>query len=229
MKILLLYTSHRQIRELEISQFLYNHNDLLKTCDVLLHCNNPNIDKTIVSNIMRGFDSPNTRSIFSSINSGHHSGVAEAIDSVYNQLIDYDFVIHLHPDVFLMYTEKLQQLLDDSSIEDTDYIAWQMNKEYAMPVGRVRDTEYASDFFIFTPKKQNNIFKHFKEYWRENPTSGCERFLGCQIHKHALNIKHLDRGLYGGMRAELEPFGIWHSHNLSQVEYFLHTRFNDYE
>ncbi len=137
---------------------------------------------------MRGFDSPNTRSIFSSINSGHHSGVAEAIDSVYNQLIDYDFVIHLHPDVFLMYTEKLQQLLDDSSIEDTDYIAWQMNKEYAMPVGRVRDTEYASDFFIFTPK-----------------------------------------GLYGGMRAELEPFGIWHSHNLSQVEYFLHTRFNDYE
>ena len=233
MKVLLLYTSHRQVKELKIAQFLYNKDPFLKTMDILFHCNNPDIDKYAVTEILNGFESPNIGTIFTSVNSGANTGVAEAINSVYDQLADYDYVIHLHPDVFILSSEKLQQALESNDPEQTDFIAWEINREYGMPPGKRRTLEYASDFFIFSPKERNNIFKDYVQYWTDNPhiqgqpgaNSGCERFLGYQTQKYGVNVAYLDRGLYGGMRTELEPLGIWHCHNLRQIEQYLHRNF----
>ena len=129
--------------------------------------------------------------------------------------------------------EKLQQALESNDPEQTDFIAWEINREYGMPPGKRRTLEYASDFFIFSPKERNNIFKDYVQYWTDNPhiqgqpgaNSGCERFLGYQTQKYGLNVAYLDRGLYGGMRTELEPLGIWHCHNLRQIEQYLHRNF----
>jgi hypothetical protein len=178
MKILMLYTSHRQIEEFKVAQFLYNRNEFLKSIDILFHCNasdvvdewttrnhNRKFDKDTVSDIMNGFHSPNIRTVFTDTNSGQHVGVAEQISSVYDQLTGYDFVIHLHPDCFILETDYLQQILQNADKNTTDYIAWELSRTYGMGAGQHRKLEYGSDFFIFTPKEKNNIWKDYKEYW----------------------------------------------------------------
>lgn len=182
MKIILLITSHRQIEEFKIAQFLYNRNEFLQGMDILFHCNasdvvkewttgdfNKNFDKEAVLDVMNGFHSPNIRTIFSDVNVGVHAGAAEQISSVYDQLTDYDFVIHAHVDCFILDTNYLQQVLQNADKNTTDYIVWELPKTYGMGAGDQRKLEYGSDFFIFTPKENNNIFKNYKEYWGKEP------------------------------------------------------------
>ena len=222
MKVLLLYTSHRQVEELEIAQGIYNKNDFLKQMDVLLHCNNPSIDKKKIAGIIDGFDAPGKKVIFSEQNSGHHSGVAEAIHSIYEQLKEYDFVIHTHPDVFLVHTKKLEETLHAYATEDVDYIVWDIPRTVAWEA-TIRENEYTSDFFIFRPKEENNIFRHYYEYWEKNPSSGCERFLHYAIHKDHLKVGRLDRDPYAAMipKSSPEPFGIWHCHHLPHLKEYM--------
>lgn len=225
MKTLLLYTSHRQVEELEIARFFYNRDPFLKTLDVRLHCNNPKINQKLVSEIVNGFEAPNVKIDFTSNNSGHHSGVAEAINSLYEELSDYDFVIHTHPDIFILHADKIKKTIEENYNKDVDYIAWQIHRTHGLAPGKRRDLEYASDFFIFKPKSKNNVFKHYKEYWEKYPKSGCERFLGYQIEKSNLTVADLDRGELGGMEGGLESLGIWHCHNLSLIKTFIKNNY----
>ena len=178
----MLYTSHRQIEEFKVAQFLYNRNEFLKSMDILFHCNasdsvdewttrnhNRKFDKNTVSDIMNGFHSPNISTVFTDTNSGQHVGVAEQISSVYDQLTGYDFVIHLHPDCFILETDYLQQVLQNADKNTTDYIAWELPRTHGMGADQHRKLEYGTDFFIFTPKEKNNIWKNYKEYWGKEP------------------------------------------------------------
>jgi len=178
---------------------------------------------------LNGFETNNKRIIFGTQNSGHHAGVAEAVDEVYGELCGYDFVVHTHPDVFLVDTTKLENTLLENSSKEVDYIAWQLPQHAPWePDGFQRDPEYASDFFIFAPKAANNVFKHHVEYWKKFPQSGCERFLYYATHREHLKVARLDRDPHGAMDPSAnaqqitpEPFGIWHSHNLSYVKEYI--------
>ena len=227
-KVLLLYTSHKQLEEVRLSSYFYNRNDYLRQMDVLLHCNNKLIDKEKLKKALDLFQAPKKDLIFSEKNSGHHSGVAEAVDSVYHKLKEYDFVIHLHPDIFLVHTEKLESTLRENFSKDIDYIVWDLPaRAPGEPASFARDSEYASDFFIFKPKKNNNIFKHYIEYWGEYPHSGCERFLFCAIQKDGLKTARLDRDPWAAMTPPAtqtkgpEQFGIWHCHHLPHARAYI--------
>ena len=228
MKTLLLYTSHRQLEEVRLSSYFYNKSDFLKQMDVILHCNNEKIDKQKLKQNFDLFDAPNKEIIFSNKNSGHHSGVAQAIDSIYNKLLEYDFVVHLHPDVLILDPANLQATLEKNYNSDADFIVWQIHKTLGMPHGHERNAEYASDFFIFRPKEENNIFKQHADYWKGNQgKSGCERFLFLMIDKFNLITSKLDRDPVGGMLLSPEPFGLWHCHKPHEAVLYIEKDFKN--
>lgn len=220
MKKCILYTSHRQLNEFDISTEIFAKNSFLQTFDIIVWCNNKDIDKTRIIELMSKY-SNHVEIIFSDINSGHHEGVAESISLAYDRLIKYDIVIHTHPDIFFINTMKLERVIDEFTRSQYEFSLWKLpNRCPWEPECVSRDGEYASDFFIIKPNYNNNIFCYHKEFWKQYPLSGCEKFLYWALNKNSLRVFPLDRGKFGPMETLQYPeeLGIWHCHDLQLIK-----------
>jgi len=205
MKLLLFITGHRQLIEYHyFNRFLKR---LELTCDIFIYCNNSEIDKDILT-YYHEFNAPK-RLFITTLNDGYRTGGVEAVSEGYDMGIfkDYDYVIHLHPDVFIIDDNPLKDILIQNLNNDTVFFI-----THSIP----NEQFFSFDFFIFKPTLLPiNIFKGSFE---ECP----------EIHFHNIIKKHnlkytilprFENNVYFPRRVDL--LNLYHEHELDKVEQLL--------
>jgi hypothetical protein len=215
MKILLFITGHSQINE-------YNYfNRFLKTltlnniCDIFIYCNNPNISKEIVT-YYQEFSQKNKQLFITTKNGGYRTGGVEAVSDGIEMGIfkDYDYVIHLHPDIFITDDDYLLTILRENLENDTVFFITKSNPE---------PNFFSFDFFIFKPKLlRQNIFIEDLYTFTELPEEYlCKMIINYNI-KYSF-IKRFNNDYWWPRRID-ENLKLWHEHELHKVENELKNR-----
>ena len=108
-KIVIIYTSHRQFEEIKLSALLLQNTKTLRRYDLIFHCNKFDID---IKDYFELFPNPKKELIHTSKNTGYRYGAHEALADMYEKYKNYDFVIHLHSDVFIIHESGILKLLE---------------------------------------------------------------------------------------------------------------------
>jgi hypothetical protein len=207
LNLLFLMTAHRQVTEFEYS-FRFFRNYTQSNNDFYVHHHGAHDLSAIEF-------PPGTRLHLSPANlGGHRLGGLEAVCETLNEndFSKYDYVIHLHPDVFVTSEPKLLRLLHAHLDDDAVFL-----NTHSYPDSRF----YDFDFFIFKPKRlQRNIFESWQT-WGEIP----EYFLHDKIHEH--EIKHVVVPRYEndfGQPHRMDLNGVWHEHDLTRIKAYLDAK-----
>lgn len=213
MKVLILITGHKQNMEYKYFGQLLERCAFLSSdqCEVFIHSNCEQND--ISENVKYILNKKNV--YITNKNAGYTLGgieaVGDAIDilNLTNPNSEYDYVIHIHPDVFITNDTVLMNILNEELESDNVFI---VNKSFPDHLS------YSFDFFIFKPKKLNvNIFKNY-ENWKQSPERFIRNALMLNGIPHKL-IKRFDNDHYEPRRIDLNL--MWHEHNLSKIYQFI--------
>jgi hypothetical protein len=209
MKILLFITSYRQVEEYKYFNIFLKQLQLNNICDIFIYCNNPETDHNILKYYQQ-FNQKNKKLFITSLNSGYRSGGVEAVSEGFEMGIfkDYDYVIHLHPDVFITDDKYLTDILIENINND---IVFFITKSIPND-----DTFFSFDFFIFKPKLlTKNIFIEDLYNFKCNP----EKYLHDMIIKHNIKymfIKRFDNDTWCPRRID-DNLKLYHEHDLNNV------------
>ena len=149
-------------------------------------------------------------------NAGFINGGLEAVSDIidllklYSENCEYDYVIHMHPDVFIINETLIVNFLNDqkSISEIIFYVNLSLNNIIL----------YSFDFFIFKPKLlKENIFNK----WINNTKSPEEYFHDILINNNIIHciIPRYDNNFYLPRRIDL--IGLWHDHDLYRLYFKL--------
>jgi hypothetical protein len=213
MKILLFITGHKQLEEYNYFSRFLKRLKLNALCDIFIHCNNPDIHNSII-NYYQNFNQQNKKLFITSINAGYRVGGVQAISEGIELGIfkDYDYVIHLHPDVFIIDDNYLTEVLLENLNNDVVFL---VNK--SIP----HDPKFLSfDFFIFKPKLlTKNIFIDELYTFKQAP----EQYLHDMIIKNNINyiyVKRYNNDNWEPRRID-ENLRLYHEHDLNKVQSLL--------
>ena len=211
MKILLFLNGHRQVKEYNyFNKFLQKLKTLNNICDIFIYCNNSNISEDIVK-YYRDFTQENKYLFITSQNSGYRMGCIEGVSNgiEMGMFKDYDYVIHVHPDVFITDDIYLMEVLNNN-----------INNDYVFFVTKsVPDDPsfFSFDFFIFKPKLlKKNIFIEELNSYEDTP----EHYLSEMIKKNNINylfIKRFNNNSWYPRRID-DNLKLWHEHDLQEIE-----------
>jgi len=213
MKVLLFITGHIQLEAYNLFHRFLKQLRLNSICDIFIHCNNPNIENTIV-NYYQNFTQKNKKLFITSINGGYSVGAVEAVSEGIEMGIfkDYDYVIRTNPDVFITNDEYLLDILVNNLKND---IVFFITKSIPDP------TFFSFDFFIFKPKLlTTNIFIE-ELYTFKEPV--VEHYFHRMIMKHNIKytyIKRFDNDNWYPRRID-DNLRLWHEHDLDLVKRVL--------
>ena len=213
MKILLFITGHKQLEEYNYFSRFLKRLKLNAICDIFIHCNNPDIHNSIV-NYYQNFNQQNKKLFITSINAGYRVGGVQAISEGIELGIfkDYDYVIHLHPDVFIIDDNYLTEVLLENLNNNVVFL---VNK--SVP----HNPKFLSfDFFIFKPKLlTKNIFIDELYTFKQAP----EQYLHDMIIKNNINyiyVKRYNNDNWEPRRID-ENLRLYHEHDLNKVQSLL--------
>jgi len=215
MKILILLTGHRHNEEYKLfGLYLKKCVSLSKIVDIYIHSNcitNNFIDNTKYIKCNKSIN-------ITEKNAGFINGGLEAISDIITSLkltmdnnCEYDYIIHMHPDVFIINEIPLLNLLTQNINSDIIfYVNLSLNTKLL----------YAFDFFIFNPNKlKTNIF----DKWYNNNNSPEQYFYEIL---HSNNINHIIIPRYNNnfyMPRYIDLLGLWHDHDIYRLYYYLLT------
>ena len=215
--ILLLYTSHRQINECEMSSIFLNKTKAIKNFDLIHRCNNiENGNK--IKPFFEKYPNKNKELIITDKNFGYWHGDIEALDDLYNKLKDYDYVIQIHPDIYIVNEEPILELIKYYRYKDDVFI---FTKSYPDD-----DTFLSFYFFIFKPILLNkNIFSEWKN--EKDNKIGVEKIMYKILNKNNIKyslIKRFDNDFWSPRR--IDTLGLWHEHENEKVIEYLRDNIN---
>jgi len=215
MKILLFITGYRQLEEYGYFSTLLQRLQLNNICDIHIWCNNPNISPDIVTYFQK-FNQQNKILTITTRNAGFRAGPVEAVSCGIEQGIfcGYDYVIHLHPDVFITDDKYLTEVLEKNKSNDTVFLITKSIPD---------DSEFFSfDFFIFKPALlKENIFK--EELY--SFTCWPEHYLHNMIKKYDIKwkyIKRYDNDDWSPRRID-DHLRLYHEHDLEKIKQLCET------
>lgn len=209
-------TGHRQLVEYNYFRIFLQQLELNHMCDIYIYCNNPDIHPDILK-YYQDFTQKNKNLFITSFNSGYSIGPVEAVSNGIESGLfkDYDYVIHLHPDVFITDDQYLKEILTtniDNNI--VFFITKSIPDDYAF---------FSFDFFIFKPKLlTKNIFAE-KLY---SFTSSPEHYLHDIITENDIkymHIKRFDNDTWYPRRID-ENLKLYHEHEMNNVVRLLQDR-----
>lgn len=216
MKILLFITGYRHLDEYNYFSIFLKQLKMNTICDIYIYCNNPDIESDIVK-YYQNFDQKNKYLLITSLNSGFRIGGVEALSKGIEMGIfkDYDYVIHLHPDVFITDDNNLLEVLTENLNNDIVFFITE-----SLPY----DPRFFSfDFFMFKPKLlTTNIFIEDLHNFTDFP----EHYLHDMIHKNNIKytiIKRYDTKWWEPRRID-DHLKLYHEHNLENVVNVLKSR-----
>ena len=207
MRVLLFYTSHRHKEEIKLSGLFLGNTTFLKECDVAVHCNNPKSNYLKLKKYSKFFPNENKKLIYTIKNSGYSYGHFEALADNFQEFQYYDYVIHLHPDVYIVDENPILNILN--KYKDRPEVSLICNKESSV-IDRIN-----TDLFIFKPKLLTfNLFKLWEKIKEEIPV---EEWFFKMVNDN--NVAYVYEDRYESDTEE--QWGTWHEHKLSYViKYF---------
>ena len=214
MRVLLFITGFRQVKEYDyFSTFLKRLNTLGDICDVFIYCNNPEISPDIVT-YYKNFTQRNKHLYITSLNIGFGMGAVEAVSRGIEMGIfaGYDYVIHLHPDVFITAESAIIELLTANAANDCVFF---------VNTSEPDDRRFFSfDFFVFKPMLlQRNIFIDELHDYQDLP----EHYLHDMLIKNGVKfklVKRFENDRWSPRRID-EHLNLYHEHDLTLVEDLL--------
>lgn len=212
-RVLLFITSFRQLKEFDYCSFFFNRfTTLNKICDLYIHCNNKDISEDLIKYYQK-FNMENKHLFITSKNLSYTMGQIEALSDSYDKGIfaQYDYVLNIHPDVFILEEEPIVNLLKKNMKTDTCFFVSQ-----GLPDDRAF---LQTDFFIFKPKLLTmNIFKDTLYEWKD----WTEHYMYYILYKYNIKyelIKRFDNNTWHPRR--IDNYRMWHEHDLSLVEAYI--------
>jgi len=201
-------TGHRQNEEYALqAKFLRRSPKLLASAELFVY---NNYIQNKIEDVCRDIPLPmkihNTEK-----NAGYLLGPVEAMEFLFanRDLSDYDYVIHLHPDVFIVNEGPLFKLLEE-----------ELNTENVFLINSAVPNDsrfYNFDFFAFKPRLlKESIFVNWSNW-----TGPCEYFLHDRIVQGSIPHRLVQRYTLPVAGREIDLLGVWHEHNLSRVYTFL--------
>lgn len=218
-KILLLYTSHRQLYEVYLQGLLYqrfpeNYKNI-SNVDILFYCNSSEIPEQKLIKYLNLWPQKNKTLIHTDKNIGYKWGGHEAVSETYDIWKDYDTCIHIHPDVFILQDNIIWNIINNTN---TDFIT-----SYNLDPNKTK--HFAFDFFIFNPKqifnKHDKIFNFFDLYLDENQRNNTdmpEQLLLQLINKYNLTsgiVQRYHNHHWEPRRPDM--IGLYHEHDLNKI------------
>ena len=209
MKVLLFITGYRQLDEYNYFCTFLKQLKLNSICDIYIYCNNPEIHSDIITYYQK-FNQKNKFLLITSLNSGYRVGGVEAVSQGIQMGIfnDYDYVIHLHPDVFITDDEYLRDVLVNNLHNDTVFFITK-----SLPSN---SSFFSFDFFIFKPKLlSTNIFLEELYKFQGDP----EHYFYQMIIKYNIKytfIKRFDNDTWNPRRID-DNLKLYHEHDLNKV------------
>lgn len=203
MKILFFFTSYRQFDEFEF-QFKIIEKYTRFTPDILIYNNNYDIDIQTVSKFL-GTDSKLNISYFNDEeNTGYVSGLFTGLNKCFKYFLNYDYVFHLHPDVFLIDENKIFDLILKNHSLDIEFYVSKISENFCF-----------TDFFIFRPNQ--NYFLNFIDYIDSNQA---ETILSniCKSTKNVFFDRFKDNTEFEINQRKLDNFDIIHTHDIESLK-----------
>ena len=211
MKILLFVTGFRHLEEYGyFNRFLRRLNSLSSMCDLFIYCNNPQISGEIVS-CYRAFDQTNKHLHLTTLNVGFRMGGVEAVSRgmAMGAFEGYDYVVHLHPDVFIVDEAPMLAIMTQNLANDCVFF---VNR------GDPDDSRFfCFDFFIFKPRLlTRNVFLDGLYTYEGIP----EHWLSDLLSNNAIAYQVVKRfaGNQWQPRRVDEHLGLYHEHDLGLVD-----------
>jgi O-methyltransferase len=216
-KILLLYTSHRQIQEVHIQSLLFKKfpekYTNISQVDILFYCNSTQIAKEDLIKYLNMFPNKNKKLIYTNKNIGYSWGGHEAISETFDIWKEYDVCLHLHPDVFILRDDILFDIIKNNK---GDFIGTHNLDPKTTP-------HFAFDFFMFRPRQifnsHKNVFNFFDLYLTEKRNYEMpEKLLLDLTTKYKFNtsvVKRYDNNHWEPRRPD--NIGLYHEHDLQKI------------
>jgi len=216
MKILVLFTSYRQLDELKLqARFLVRCRWLCKNADLLWACNNVSIPRMELESRLAALPFTNKQLIHEDWNTGGYArGQFEVLAHLQERLATYDFVLQLHPDIYIAHEKKLVELF-----------AQEYNQANSFLVSRIfggDDPSFATDAFIFRPKLLPSGF--FRDYlaYDTSINTKLERVFYSMIHKRNIAYAEIRRFVNGKYHRDIDELGLWHEHySMTRAKFYL--------
>lgn len=210
MKILLHYNSYRHLEEYALSSQFFNRSEFLKqNADVLICCNNETLP---IEELAKRCHYECKTEIVKTTNTGWFNGQFTSLNETFEKLADYDYVIHMTPDVYVVEDKHIINLLTEELHTDNAMIV-----DYH-PYHADCYISYNMDFIVFKPKKIPNFFgtKCFEDIHLPP-----EKRLFNSIN--GLNIPHRTICRRNSIYWQVDTFGLIHNHNMHLINHILHT------
>jgi hypothetical protein len=170
--------------------------------------------KAIAQKCMSQFQGAKKLLYMTSKNAGYAKGAVQAMDTVMQsgELQKYDWVVHLHPDVFVVYPQPLANML----LNTTASVIAAPFKTILTDILSPGVEGLAFDFFAFRPNiTDTNAFSKWAIY-----TKAPELYLRAEAFPNASiqNVPHR----YAAKCKTWDKFGVWHIHtDLGRIDEFM--------
>lgn len=176
----------------------------------------PQARRDRVKQCVANFHAGSTSMYMTSENIGYTMGAVQAVDTLlnHNLLEDYDWVVHLHPDIFIVRPQPLYQKLSEHT--DAAVVAGAFFTHHASYCPGYRDC-WTFNFFAFKPDEiSKDAFSGWKHY-----ESVPERFLG-EIAFHDVKVDTVPHSSMRQLHNEgIDDFGMWHQHATEYVHKYF--------
>lgn len=216
MRLLLLFTSYRQFKELDYQRkFLERCDYISNNFDILFHCNNLNIDKKIIQNKIKELPCKKYKLVYGENKGGYLRGQFQAISEMFTLgfLNSYDFVIHLHPDIFIVNEKPIIELVNIHKTNNYDlFVSRIFGKSHP---------SYATDFFAFKP---SNIFAELFSAYAKYPQDfqiPLETIFYQLIQEFNISYLEIERFKVGRYFRDIDSLGLWHEHRLAKIDLYF--------
>jgi len=220
MRILLLYTSYRQFQEFEYQiEFLEKCSRLVQLSDMLWCCNNVSIPRQKLEDKIEKMPFSKKKLVHKDLNSyGYMRGQFEVLaylEKNFGEIQKYDYIIHLHPDLFFADESKLLEVLEHFLDQKTGFIT---SRCFGL-----EEPAYSTCFFIYKPKFVPHDF-FFQCLQSDIPVSqGAERVFFSTIQELDVPHQEITQFFLGQTHRDIDNLGIWHEHQLIRVKlFFIH-------
>lgn len=214
-KILLLYTSFRQVEEIGIQAvFIENGSFVKERADVLLACNNMALASDTLWRELSKIPVRNRHLVQEDWNCGGYArGQFEVLHQLEATLRGYDLVIHLHPDIFIADDRALRYLADRCITTRT-----------ALYVGKIfgdLDPSFGTDFFAFRPQfLPRSFFRWYVDY-DQSISTPLERVFYQMVKKAGVPYEIVNRFERGFYYRDIDLMGLWHDHDIQRVRAYI--------
>ncbi|MGA3067183.1 MAG: hypothetical protein ABSF29_10085 [Tepidisphaeraceae bacterium] len=217
MKIAIFYTSYRQFRELEWTPEFFRRNRRLSSeIDVIYHCNNAGISKGELQARLAKIPCKSMTLLHHPCNEGGYAyGQFEAICDAWETLHSggWDWVIHLHPDIFITDGDRLLKTIEEAGEEVSLITA---------PVFGLTEPAYGTTFFAFRPGRMpKEVFGCYVDFVGEPIVVPLENLFFTEVHRQKVAVKSVMQYRGGVHFYDPDHVGLWHEHNLERVPLYL--------